>query len=769
MNAARGPTRKKYLARTIQDFRTKVLNPSAAYRYGVAVIVVMTTVAVRSALDPLLGPNAPYLPFALAVLLVGRFLGRGPAFLATALSTLSITFFFIAPRYSLVIADPAAAAGLALFAVVGVLISLLLGNVRKSLLSSHRAEASLRKQVELLDLPLESVVTGWDGDASAETKDSIIKSLKRKPHLFWLGIAILLLVLEAGLFFGIWTRLSDRERWSVHTHEALEEIESLLSAAKDAETGERRYLLTQKDPYLLPFKEAVTQIPLRLAKLRALISDNPGQQVRIENLTSLLAERLVVLQKGIELRRTSGNGAAIELPAEKQIMDQIRRVMGAMKAEELFVLKRGNEELLATARGMITLMASGAGLLLIVLMAGSRAIEQHILERGQDEEVRSRLAAIVDSSENAILSQTLAGVIVTWNRGAEKLYGYTAAEMMGRSTSLLVPPEVQDEMPAILRQIERGERIESHETVRVAKDGRRIDVVLTISPIKSRLGQVTGASIIAHDITDSKRAESEILRLNNTLEQRVQERTAQLQEANRELEAFSYSVSHDLRAPLRAVEGLARILLRDYSGKVLDKTAADYMERMSAASQRMGHLIADLLGLSRLSRQEMTRQVVNLSEIAEDILTELKIREPQRSASTEVEPGLVTNADPNLARIAMENLLGNAWKYTGKTDAPTITFGAILDQKGPTYFVRDNGAGFDMAHADQLFAPFQRLHRSDEFEGTGIGLATVQRVVRRHGGRVWAEAKPDQGATFYFTLGELNGKQSDLAGGRQRG
>jgi PAS domain S-box-containing protein len=252
------------------------------------------------------------------------------------------------------------------------------------------------------------------------------------------------------------------------------------------------------------------------------------------------------------------------------------------------------------------------------------------------------------------------------------------------------------------------------------------------------------------DVTDRVRAREDLQRLNRDLEDRVAARTTQLTSANQEMEAFAYSVSHDLRAPLRALDGFSDELLRSYPGKVLDEKAQHYLRRLRAGTQRMGQLIDDMLLLSRLNRDVLRREHVDLTALAGEVTAELAKREPDRQVAIAIEPGLTANADAALLRVAIENLLGNAWKFTGKTTAPTIMVG----RTGEAFFVRDNGAGFDMAHADKLFGAFQRLHSEREFPGNGVGLATVQRVVSRHGGRVWAEGKPGAGATFFFTLPE---------------
>ena len=250
---------------------------------------------------------------------------------------------------------------------------------------------------------------------------------------------------------------------------------------------------------------------------------------------------------------------------------------------------------------------------------------------------------------------------------------------------------------------------------------------------------------------ERERARRELSLHRDHLEQLVDERTAALQVAYRELEAFSYSVSHDLRAPLRSLDGFSQAMIEDY-GDRLDEQGRDYLGRIRAASQRMSLLIDDILQLARLARSEMRREPVDLSALAGSVAEELRQLDPGRRVELRIGDGLAADADERLLRIVLSNLIGNAWKFTSQQPGATIEVGRANSGPEQAYFVRDNGVGFDMEYADKLFGAFQRLHSSAEFEGTGIGLATVQRAIHRHGGRVWAESEPDRGATFFFTL-----------------
>jgi signal transduction histidine kinase len=258
-----------------------------------------------------------------------------------------------------------------------------------------------------------------------------------------------------------------------------------------------------------------------------------------------------------------------------------------------------------------------------------------------------------------------------------------------------------------------------------------------------------------HALKDSEAQQralaTELAEANRHLEKRVEERTLQLQQANRELEAFSYSVSHDLRSPLQRISGFVSILAEDYE-KGLDDAGRDCLARIQAGTRQMGELITDLLRLANLSQTKLKAGPVQLSTIAQSVVKTLQANDPEREIEVRIEDNIATVGDSGLLWVVMENLLSNSWKYTSKVARPLIEFGTISEPDGNTYFVRDNGAGFDMKYADKLFTPFQRLHGPSEFAGHGIGLATVERIVNRHGGRIWAKAEPGRGATFYFTL-----------------
>jgi light-regulated signal transduction histidine kinase (bacteriophytochrome) len=247
-------------------------------------------------------------------------------------------------------------------------------------------------------------------------------------------------------------------------------------------------------------------------------------------------------------------------------------------------------------------------------------------------------------------------------------------------------------------------------------------------------------------------SKQEMRRLNVELERRVAERTRQLESMNRELESFAYAISHDLRAPLRSLSGFSQIL-QDTTAAGLDEKSKHYLQRIHDAAQRMSTLIEDLLGLSRITRAEFAPRLVILSQICVDAAATIRERYPARDVKIDVQPNMEVQGDARLLRIMMENLLDNAWKYTANVAQAQVSVGMQTDNRGPICYVRDNGAGFDMAYSDKLFAPFQRLHSEAEFAGSGIGLVIVQRIVARHGGRIWAEAAVNRGATFYFTIG----------------
>lgn len=378
-------------------------------------------------------------------------------------------------------------------------------------------------------------------------------------------------------------------------------------------------------------------------------------------------------------------------------------------------------------------------------------LHREINERRRAEHRSRYLAAIVETSDDAIISQSMDGTIASWNQGATRVYGYDRQEMIGKPSEDLVPYEREGEMHDVLARVARGERVDAFETVRLRKDGILTDVSVCVSPILDDKGTIVGVSLIERDITKLKQTEEALQSLNAELEQRVHDRTEQLEQALTELETFNYSVTHDLRGPLRAIRGFGETLGED--GRSLTNEDRTLLARMVSAAGRMDATIDALLELSRAGNQRIEKEIVDLAGIARSVIDELAAQPDAHTVEWSIGEGLLAWGDPALLRLVVQNLLENAHKYTARTEAAHVRFEVEgRDDDAITYAVRDDGAGFAPELASKLFHPFQRLHRREEFDGSGIGLATAERIVRRHGGKIWAESDGESGAVFRFRL-----------------
>ena len=367
-------------------------------------------------------------------------------------------------------------------------------------------------------------------------------------------------------------------------------------------------------------------------------------------------------------------------------------------------------------------------------------------------ESEARFAAMFNAIPDAAVFADTQRRVVLVNPSVKLMFGYKNEEIIGQTTELLYANS-QDFMEQGRVRYHPGQSrsTQQYEVRYKRKNGEVFWSESVGAPVVSQSGPHIGYIAIMRDITQRKRADEELAHHREELEQRVAERTSELQAVNKELEAFSYSVSHDLRAPLRTIDGFSQALIEDYGDK-LDNVAQDYMRRVRAGAQHMGVVIDDMLRLSRVTRVDLNLGTVDLSSLAEQIVSRLREASPDRTVDVIVQPNVTAFGDQGLLLIVMENLLGNAWKYSKKNPLAQVRFGSEQRDGETVYHVRDNGAGFDMRFAGKLFGAFQRLHHDDEFSGTGVGLAIVQRAIHRHGGRVWGEGQVDQGANFYFTL-----------------
>ncbi|MFA6002054.1 MAG: PAS domain S-box protein [Thermoleophilia bacterium] len=358
-------------------------------------------------------------------------------------------------------------------------------------------------------------------------------------------------------------------------------------------------------------------------------------------------------------------------------------------------------------------------------------------KRAQTELIQ--MSKVFMDGRNPIIIEDLSGNVLRINQEAERFYGFTSDELVGRPITAIVAPERHEQNWELREQCIRGGAVRNVEGISRDKSGRKIPVLQTLSLLKDEMGNPEAIASMAQDITELKLAEEQT------------QRVAVVEAANRELETFSYSISHDLRAPLRAIDGYSRIIVEDYRDR-LDDEGKRLLDVVSDNARKMGELINDILELSRLSRQQLTPSVIDMKILAQSTFEELRAAAPEQKIVLKVENPPPARGDRVLIQQVMSNLLANAIKFTGNKATAVIEVGGHRENSECIYYVRDNGAGFDMQYADKLFGMFQRLHSEEEFEGTGIGLSIVQRIIHRHGGRVWAEGKVDKGATFYFTL-----------------
>jgi PAS domain S-box-containing protein len=364
----------------------------------------------------------------------------------------------------------------------------------------------------------------------------------------------------------------------------------------------------------------------------------------------------------------------------------------------------------------------------------------------QVERIRDSLATIVKQSNDAIYIHDEGGMVITWNKGAEAIYGYTENEALRMKIWNIIPEYLHAETQQLIDKVQSGSGFSTLETKRITKHGKMVDVLFSSALIADPGSADKSFSITERDITQHKIAAEQIMQLNKDLRNNVM----QLEATNKELESFSYSVSHDLRSPLRSLMGYSQILGEDYADKI-DDEGKRLLSVIQRNAMKMNSLIDDLLEFSRLGKKEIGREQVNMAGIVDQLIDETK-----SSADNKVEfnvdelPDVF--GDQSLIAQVWTNLISNAVKYSGKKSDPKVSIGSYADNGNIVYFVKDNGAGFDMEYADKLFGVFQRLHKKEEFDGTGIGLAIVHRVIVRHGGKVWAEGKVEEGATFYFSL-----------------
>jgi PAS domain S-box-containing protein len=560
-----------------------------------------------------------------------------------------------------------------------------------------------------------------------------------------LAFALALACLLAIGGVGLWSagRSIATYQTADQAHEVVNQLDNTWIGILNAETATRGYAVTGDETWLKPYESGLKAVTSGRTRLRQLTADNPAQQKSLDELDPLLAKKLGWLASAVHERREHGAEAALKeaSPSEDgEVMDKIRHLFATLEQTQRRLQNEDSARAQAKTHVMIELLVLGSAVSIALVGLASVIVRRDFRRRRQAEAERDRFFSL---SRDLLCIADFDGYFKTLNPVWEELLGFSRKELMDRPYVELVHPDDREATEAEASKVADGGEVTFFENRFRCRDGSYRWLSWSArSALPERLIYAT-----ARDVTESKQAVLQIAQLNETL----QHRAAELEAANKELEAFSYSVSHDLRAPLRHLDGFVDLLKRR-SSAVLDDKSRQYLDCIAGSANQMGRLVDDLLSFSRMARSEMHQHRLSLTQLVGEVRADLRRDSQGRAIQWKIDPLPDVHGDAPMLRVALMNLLGNAVKYTRERSPAIIEVGAAANESEHTIFVRDNGVGFDMKYAGKLFGVFQRLHFDDEYEGTGIGLASVHRIILRHGGRTWAEGLEGKGATFYFTL-----------------
>jgi hypothetical protein len=527
----------------------------------------------------------------------------------------------------------------------------------------------------------------------------------------------------------------DTLRWVEHTGDVLQQLNEVSSGYTRAVDARRVYVVAGDESQLSEVAGHEARMDRAVATARDLVVDNPGQVQRLDLLARLLHQRTDDLQASVDRRRV--DGISRETAQGLALNARIRLVREEIESEEnrLLAVRHALTQRDVTRTKVAVVIGTGVSFVILLLVFQRLRRAEKALQS-----TNRFLDSIVENIPNMVFVKGAGELrFERFNRAGEELLGVTREELLGKNDFDLFSEEQARAFQARDREtLTEGKTVDIPEEPIETKRGERWLHTKKV-PVLDEHGTPMYLLGISEDITEHRLGAVALKAAKEAAEA-----------SNQELESFSYSVAHDLRAPLRAIDGFGQALEEDCAGK-LDPDAADHLKRIRSSAQHMGELIDGLLGLSRVTRGDLARERVDVTRIAQSSGARLREANPQREVDLVVQDGLVVNGDARLIAAALDNLLGNAWKFTKKSSGARIEVGR-LEKEHDVLFVRDNGVGFDPTYKHKLFGAFQRLHATSEFEGSGIGLATVQRIVRRHGGRIWADGEVGRGATFYFTL-----------------